>query len=295
MTMKMKKKIIIFAIIAATLVTGAAFGYAATHVRMRDLFFREKFVQLKDEERRMRAITISSSTGLVAPSTPASAVTAHILVYHSILPYYPSETKKQRDYDVEPETFQKQIRWMKDNGYHIVSFDALVARIRGGAALPDRPVVITLDDAWENQYEYAFPILKQEGVTATFFVFSNAIGHKHFFSWVELAELAAAGMTIGGHSKSHPFLFKIHDAAALDEEVSTSKNILEKHLGKPITIFAYPFGRYTDENIAAVKRAGYLAARGLIAGSAHTPDDLLHLKSFQITNDFTMFKRILKK
>lgn len=197
-----------------------------------------------------------------ASSTPAEDLKIPILVYHIVRPSYPTDSKGVKDLAQTPEVFDAQMQHLQDAGYHVITFGALENALKDGAPLPEKPIVLSFDDGWRDQYEYAFPILKKHNLTATFFVFTNPIGRKGFLTWDNLKEMRDAGMTIGSHSLSHPFLVRITDPAQLKKEVEGSKAVLEKELGITVSEFAYPFGQVTPAVEDAVVTAGYKAARG---------------------------------
>lgn len=217
-----------------------------------------------------------------------------ILVYHSITDYPLSEFKIFTSITVTPEVFKEQMQYLKDSGYTVVPLNLLVDNLTKGTALPPNPIAITFDDGWESQYNFALPILKSYGYTATFFIYTNPIGTRSFMTWDEIKNLDGVGMTIGGHSKSHPFLPKILDDEALAIEISSSKKIIEDHIGKPVTLFAYPFGRYNDHVSKVVQDSGYSSARTIDTGVIQSNDNLFKLKGIMVTNSFETFKRMLR-
>lgn len=219
-----------------------------------------------------------------------------ILTYHSIRPYYLHETASVKEFDIPPDLFEQQLDYLIQQGYTTISFRDLIDHFNMGKQLPKKPIILTLDDGWENQYEYALPILQKKKLIATFFIFTNAIGRKHYMSWDQINMLDAKGMTIGSHTKFHPYLFKMTDHAALWKEIAESKDIIESHINKPVYVLAYPFGLYNDQNVAVVKEAGYEAARGEDKqGWFHTRDDLFTLKSIQAATDLKTFIRNLNE
>ncbi len=223
----------------------------------------------------------------------AGAVKIPILVYHSVRPHPYPEPPAIDQFDVTPELFEKQLRYLQDNGFITVSVDDLVNSFTGGKALPEKTVVINFDDGWENQYTYAFPLLKKYGDTATFFIYTNAIGHRHFLTWQEVKELAAGGMQIGSHTKSHPYLNKISEDR-LKDEIMGSKKIIENNLGKPVTAFASPFGYSNPDIVSLIKEAGYTSGRTTNWGTYHSKDDLLQLKSVFVGDSFDAFIKLVK-
>lgn len=86
------------------------------------------------------------------------AVRVPILVYHSVMPHHVGQTPEQVLYDVSTAAFESQMRYLAKHGFSVISFGQMVDGIEGRAALPPKPVVITFDDGWQNQYRDAVPI-----------------------------------------------------------------------------------------------------------------------------------------
>ncbi len=234
------------------------------------------------------------------PSQAASSATATtivkvpILIYHSVRPYRATDTAFIRRYVVAPEELDRQLSYLEQNGYSAITFDALAEALSNGAPLPPKPVIISFDDGWQGQFAYAFPLLKKHRLAATFFIYTSAIGQPYFMTWKEVAALADAGMAIGGHTVTHPYLPKITDEAILRREIIGGKKSIEHHLGKTIDAFAYPFGHYDDRSIALVKEAGYRTARTTYRGAGHATEDLYRLTADQVTGDFQRFLLVIK-
>ncbi len=215
-----------------------------------------------------------------------------ILVYHNVRPS--SSTRKlsptDQQYEVTPEQFDAELAFLAHEGYAAVSFDDVVAAINGGADLPKKAVVITLDDGRESQYVYALPLLKKYGYKATFFIFTNAIGREGYFTWDQLKEMRDEGMAIEAHTKTHLFLTRITSDAELREQIVDSKKIIEEKLGITVKHFAFPFGLYDDRVIKEVKDAGFISARGLRHVTYAGPEDLFSLGGFIVTGDIRYFR-----
>ena len=133
-----------------------------------------------------------------------------------------------------------------------------------GKGLPDKPVIITFDDGYENLAEYAFPVLQRYGFSATVFVVTGNLGGSNAWDEVrgsatlrllsadQITEWAAKGIEFGSHTRSHPDLrtLAIEDA---QHEISGSKRDLEEVLGSPVASFAYPYGFRNDAAEAGVR------------------------------------------
>ncbi|MCP4582971.1 MAG: polysaccharide deacetylase family protein [candidate division Zixibacteria bacterium] len=143
-----------------------------------------------------------------------------------------------------------------------------------GTSLADQAtetdIALTFDDGWSGIYESAFPILRKHGFTATVFVISDYVGktstwdykRESHMTWSQIRELANNGIEIGSHGANHIDIRNL-DNKSLEYEVSGSKETIENKLGKPVNCFSYPFGRYDNRAIEAVKKAGYEKAYAL--------------------------------
>jgi peptidoglycan/xylan/chitin deacetylase (PgdA/CDA1 family) len=200
-----------------------------------------------------------------------------ILVYHSVRPYIPADTTAVRRYIATPVTLETELSWLKANGFSSITFDDLARHLTQGASLPAKPVIISFDDDWESQYSYALPLLKKYGFTATFYIWVVVVGMKHHMTWDEVKELDAAGMQIGCHTLTHPYLQRIRNDDTLRREIIGAKQKLEQHIGKPVTSFAYPFGQYNERVVSIVREAGFTSARSTWPGVVHSSDGLFSL------------------
>ena len=206
----------------------------------------------------------------------ASAIVP-ILIYHSIRPYAESDSAAVRRYVVTPEQFEQELAYFKANGYTSISFDELADHLEGTALLPPKPILLSFDDDWASQYSYALPLLEKYGFTGTFYIWVSAVGKKNHMTWEEIQDLVKAGMQIGCHSMSHPYLTRIQSDDELQREVLGAKQLIEARTGVRVTSFAYPFGQYDERVVAAVKAAGFTSARSTWPGVAHTKEGLFSL------------------
>jgi peptidoglycan/xylan/chitin deacetylase (PgdA/CDA1 family) len=223
---------------------------------------------------------IPELTATPAPNPePIASVDVPILMYHHIEQLtgdHATDAEYQQLF-VAPQAFREQVAYLKDNGYHTITFAELVGAFNGEVTLPDKPVIITFDDGWDDIYNEAYPILREHGMRATFFISTNWIDNlEGVVSWPQLEEMSAGGMEFGSHSFTHPYLTTA-DPDWRKYELEESKAALERHTGKTITALAYPYGLYDDTVIQAVKDAGYLTACTIDPGTKVTAANLLTL------------------
>jgi peptidoglycan/xylan/chitin deacetylase (PgdA/CDA1 family) len=243
--------------------------------------------QITPEQAKPPATPAADSHQPILPEKRRSKVP--ILVYHHLSQSASEGSPGVRRLTVTAEVFAQQMQYLQDNGYHVITFSDLADYFDHGRELPTLPVIISFDDGWENQFEYALPSLEKYHYPATFFVVTNYIGHPGFISWPQLQTLLTDGMRIGSHSRSHPRLNKIKDSTKLWDQIYNSKSILETALETPVEEFAYPYGLYNAKTAAAVKLAGYKAGRGCCSGIAHTSGDVFTLKAVMVPNDMENF------
>lgn len=276
--------------VAATVAVGGLAAYIASSGLW--AYYVSPVPQIPPE---LQSANIIESTYQLLPEAPPrpGSLKVPIFVYHSVRPDYPGETEEQHAYSVTPQLLERQLAYLQKNGYTAITLDQLASYVQAGTSSPvQKPVVLTFDDGWENQYNNAFPLLKKYHMTATFYIYTNAIGVTHFLTWPEVKEMDAAGMTIASHTLSHPNL-KTAPLAQIKAEVTKSKKIIEDQLGKPVVHFASPFGYTNADIIAIVKAAGYKTARTTYKGLYHSNADLLQLRSILISESFDDFVRVL--
>jgi peptidoglycan/xylan/chitin deacetylase (PgdA/CDA1 family) len=220
--------------------------------------------------------------GRLVPPSPrdgkgTGATIAPILVFHSVRPYIQSDTTAVRRYIATPETLEQELAYLRDSGYVSVTFDDLVDHITKNSPLPPRPVIISFDDDWESQYTYAFPLLEKYGFTATFYIWVAVVGREHHMTWDEIRTLSKAGMQIGCHTITHPYLTRVKNDESLRREILGARRFIEDRVGVPVTTFAYPFGQYNERVAAIVKEAGFTSARSTWPGVLHSREGLFSL------------------
>lgn len=167
---------------------------------------------------------------------------AVILMYHSV--------SARTDYfmNVEPEDFERQMKFISDSGRPVVALSELIRRLKAGESLGGA-VVITLDDGYRDNYEIAFPILKQYNFRATIFVTTDLIGKTDTrnvprLTVEQMKEMESSGLIdIEPHTKTHPKLSELTEEGARSE-MAGSRDVLEGLFGKKARLFAYPYGNY---------------------------------------------------
>jgi peptidoglycan/xylan/chitin deacetylase (PgdA/CDA1 family) len=226
--------------------------------------------------------TLKSSFLLLGPLFRQSG--ARILTYHSI-------GRRRYEMNVTPEAFAAQMAWLAAH-QRVIPLEA--------AAAGEPGVAITFDDGYRDNLINALPILEHYGFPATLFVVSGHLGSTlpgerepesgTLLSPDELREAAARGMSIGGHTRSHPRLSARARGQQIDE-IAGCKTDLETLLDRQVTTFAYPYGSaldYTAESEEIVRETGFRLACSNRYGPVKAPDLPFALRRIWIDSTDTL-------
>jgi peptidoglycan/xylan/chitin deacetylase (PgdA/CDA1 family) len=212
-----------------------------------------------------------------------------ILGYHKI--GEPSLSDWKTWFYVPEEIFVAQLSYLEENGWEVIDLATFLEGLADPDVLPERAALLTFDDGYRSMRTVTLPLLLRFEYPAVLFVPTGFVGGLNAFeggsepeepicSWEDLRELERHGVSVQSHGVSHRALSEF-DPAEQEEELLGSKATLEVVLGKPVEIFAYPYGDGgTDprSTSGALRRAGYRAAFRYKGGMARLPvPDPYHL------------------
>ena len=197
-----------------------------------------------------------------------------ILMYHNI-----DENDTVSKLSVSPHSLEKQIAFLIKKKYDIISLLELITTENG---IQRKKVSITFDDGFVNNYRCVLPIVKKFNIPAAIFIITDRVGTERYVSWDEIREMAAHGISIGSHTKTHRPLTDVSEVEAR-EEIIGSKKILEDTLGMDIDLFSYPLGAFNDEILNIVRRAGYVCACATNPPKKYFDTDPFTLRRIKVT------------
>ena len=176
---------------------------------------------------------------------PTRTLSVPILMYHHVAPaaapgdIYPGLTVTDAD-------FAAQLAYLRSQGYHTIDLRQLFGALYAHKALPARPILLTFDDGYADNYTHALPILRRVKDRAEFNIITGFVGRtlgvNTYMTWPQIKAMAAEGMEIESHTINHPDL-GILPEDKVRYELRDSRTALQRELGAPVQFFAYPDGQ----------------------------------------------------
>jgi peptidoglycan/xylan/chitin deacetylase (PgdA/CDA1 family) len=250
---------------------------------------------------------IKSNAALIASLAPGGDAGRESIV---VLMYHRVNSVRRNELSITPETFRRQLEWLKANRYESMRLCEFTERPE--SSNPSSPrIIFTFDDGYEDNYVHAAPLVREFGYTAIFYIpcdfietgrmvrrdaqESGSLSHNSRMTWNQISDLIGTGMEIGSHTISHRSLTQISPEEAWDE-ISESKKRLEDKLGTKITSFCYPRGLYDSSHVEMVRTAGYATACTASPDRGSAADPLQIPRSpVQRSDGFFIFRQKMKR
>ncbi len=223
-----------------------------------------------------------------------------VLGYHNFLSH--EEKKAYPDPMIlEVETFERQLKYLKENGYHALSLDEFYCWMQKKCSLPRKSVLITMDDGYLSNYQYAFPLLQKYKMRAVVFVIGSRI-EKERKAWTGNPDDYLSSLDIEESKKKYPNIefashsYDLHHQEditnktyqALLEDIEQQQQIIQSDY------YAYPYGKVNQKMVRALKEKGYKMAFTFGPKEKHRKatqeDDFYHIPRLNISNDLSFFK-----
>lgn len=253
-----------------------------------------KMENMKDSAHKAEAALLSSTA-------PEGSIPLPVVMYHGLV----RNSRYQNNFFISPKQFEKDLKYLKENGYTPVLVQNLIAYVDNGTPLPERPVLITFDDGFYSSYLYAYPLLRQYDMKAVVSVIgkfadkASLIKDKNpyysYLAWDEIKELSNSGyIEIQNHSynmhnndckrrgimqNSGESLEHYHQV--LSEDIGSVQDKLYEVTGKRPTAFAYPYGIVSENSKEILKNMGIRSTFSCMEGINYItkdPDCLYRLK-----------------
>ena len=206
---------------------------------------------------------------------------AVVLIYHRFGDQrYPST-------NVRKAQFEDQIKILAEGEYQFPNPLEFAARIARGRAPSDLSILVTIDDAYRSVLEFAWPILKSQGIPLTLFIATDPVdgGQPGYLNWDEIRELERQGVVIGHHGAAHGHMTEMSIREAL-KDIRRASHRFKAELGHVPRLFAYPYGEYSPDLARAVRRLGFGVAFAQYSGPISKGSVAFSLPRFAINERF---------
>lgn len=219
---------------------------------------------------------------LLAKGVPAEPVMDEgialpIIMYHGII----KDESRPGTYVVTTDEFESDLKYLKENGYTTVVVQDLLDYVKKGTPLPKKPIMLTFDDGFYNNYVYAYPLLQSYGakmVLSPVGSFTDAFtksGDKHaaysYLNWEDIKTMSDSGLVeIQNHTYDLHSLDRSHNGSKkvsgetsdqyrqrLVTDLSQMQQQTAEHIGRTPTAFVYPYGAVSKEALPIIKELGF--------------------------------------
>jgi peptidoglycan/xylan/chitin deacetylase (PgdA/CDA1 family) len=229
-------------------------------------------------------------------SAVAGASRVPVLMYHAVIPAAENPDPNNGSI-INLETFEQHMAHLHDEGYYAASLEELELYVHGIIGLPEKTVVITFDDGYENNYTHAYPVLERYGLRASLFVIGTFIredgerpkpGMPVYLSKGQMEEMSSVfdyhSHTHNLHRKEEKYCAKPIPATD-DPEVLAADIAVMKSLGFDTPYFAYPYGYFTHDMVGTLIENGYRMAFTTREGFVQPGDHPMYLPRIGLRSD----------
>lgn len=207
-----------------------------------------------------------------------------VILYHHIQPLPMASLLGHAKLTLDSKMFDQQMAYLKSQGYQAISADDLVNALLNRHQLPEKSILITIDDGYDDNYTYGFLTAKKYQMIMNFMIPTQLIGKPGYMNWDHLREMHTNPyVRIYNHTASHAPLGYILPQQ-INNELTTSREDFKRELGFDTNIFTYPYGSYNPVAINALKQHGFTAAFTTDSGKKQCTSEILQLKRIRIGN-----------
>lgn len=219
---------------------------------------------------------------LLLKSTPVTptlgeGISLPIIMYHGLL----EDESRMGTYVISVKEFESDLQYLKEHGYTTVVVQDLIDYVQKGTPLPDKPIMLTFDDGFYNNYVYAYPLLKKYDAkmvlspvgsyTDTFTENGDKHAEYSYLNWDDIKEMSDSGrVEIQNHTYDMHSLDGSHKGSKkvggetvdqyrkrLIEDVGKMQQETIQHIGRTPTAFTYPYGAVSKEALPILKEMGF--------------------------------------
>jgi len=238
-----------------------------------------------------------------AATAEDQSVSVPIIMYHGLI----KDRKLQTRYFICPSAFEEDLKYLQRNGYTTIVMQDLINFVDHGTPLPEKPIILTFDDGYYNNYHYAYPLLQKYNKRAVFSIIGKyteeySLEREFHAAYSHLSWNHINQMIITGHGEFQNHTFNMHTShkgrqgaaqkhgesievysGMLNDDIGKLQDRMREITGLTPTTFTYPFGFISDSSRDILKEMGFratLSCREGVNQITRNPDDLFSLKRY---------------
>ncbi len=200
--------------------------------------------------------------------------------------------------NISVQDFKKHLDYLKNNKYNVITLGQAVDLLNSAKPIPEKTVVLSIDDGYKSFLENGMPLLREYGYKATLFINTNQFGSGDFLSEEEIRQLMKEGIEIQNHSHSHAYFVNSKPRELVDafrNDLLKSQSIFLEKFGFKPNLYSFPYGEYTPEMQEILKKEGYLAAIAQKSGVISSFSDRYALSRFPVAGIYANIEGFIQK
>lgn len=218
------------------------------------------------------------------PNYTGYCLNVPVIFYHHVQPMAEAQAQWHAQFTVDSGVFDAQMAYLVGQGYTPISAKQLADVLINKRGLPSKPVVVTIDDGYEDIYKYAYPIIQKYGIQISLAISTGLLNNPNYMSWDQLKQMAGSGnVTFYNHSWSHANIAGVSRDKAL-YEVSTAKKQLSEYLDSNNNVFFYPYGGINNVATDVLRENEYAVGFSTLPGTIQCDSFLMSLHRTRIGN-----------
>jgi peptidoglycan/xylan/chitin deacetylase (PgdA/CDA1 family) len=199
--------------------------------------------------------------------------------------------------NISVEDFRQHLEFLKQNDYKVLTLGKALELLENDS-VPEKTVVLTVDDGYKSFFDNAMPLLKEFDYPATLFINTRQFGSGDFLSVQQILQLREEGIEIGNHSHSHAHFVNLGPEARVDSfrnDIQISQKNFKEKLGFQPELFAFPYGEFTPGMQEILKEFGFKGATAQKSGVIASFSDRFALPRFPMAGPFVKIESFKQK
>ena len=212
--------------------------------------------------------------------------------------YHRFGEEKYPSTNIDPELFEKHLQFLDENDYTVLTLGKAMNRLKSRDKLPEKTVVLTVDDGYKSFKTAAVPLLEKYDFSATIFLCTQYVGKSGYLTWDDIRDLQDNGYEFGNHSHSHDHFLNYSDTRTREEfreDLAQAEQHFKRELGDKPDLYCYPYGEYNPDMQDILRENGYKAATAQKSGVIYSGSNEYALPRFPMNTAYGKITKFRSK